>query len=392
MWFAQLIGMGAITGVVAFLPLYLPHLGVSSLEEIEFWAGVLMGVAPLFAGAASPYWGSVADRKGRKPMVERVMIMFGTVMICMAFVTSVYQLLALRIIQGIFGGFTAAALALVTSVTPNEEMGFTLGMFQTAMITGGAVGPMFGGLVADYFGYRYAFLAFGILCFLALILIHFAVNERFKPIPQTAKLSMRREIGSILSIPGLKSMLVVQFLVQFSIQIIAPVMPLYIQALVPDSQYVASICGTVIAIAGVTSAFASAGIGQFGKRFRNRDILTVAAAIGAVIFACQAMAADIINLAVLRGLSGLCLGAMMPTSNTIISFLIPVERRGIAYGVTTGAAQLGNVIGPISGGALAVSLGMPSVFWVTALLFAAIAIWVGWRIKEPQVGARGESC
>lgn len=385
MWLAQFVGMGAITGVLAFLPLYLPQLGITSLEDIELWAGVLMGVAPLCAGLASPYWGSVADRKGRKPMVERVMLMFGTVMFGMAFVTNVYQLFALRIVQGIFGGFTAAALALVTTVTPVEEIGFTLGMFQTAMIAGGAAGPMFGGLVADHFGYRQAFIAFGVLCLFSLLIIHFAVSERFTPVPQTAKPSMRRDITAILSIPGLKSMLVVQFLVQFSIQIIAPVMPLYIQTIVPDSPYLASICGTVIAVAGVTSAFASAGVGFITKRFGNKTVLATAAAIGAVFFGFQALATTVISLSILRGLSGLCLGAMMPTSNTIITFLIPAQRRGMAYGVTTGAAQMGNVMGPLTGGALALSFGLTSVFWVTALLFAATAVWVGWRIKEPQV-------
>ena len=320
-------------------------------------------------------------------MVERVMTMFGVVMISMAFVTNVYQLFALRIVQGIFGGFTAAALALVTTVTPNEEIGFTLGMFQTAMIAGGAAGPMFGGLVADHFGYRQAFIAFGVLCLLSLVIIHFAVTERFTPVPQTAKSSMRRDIMTILSIPGLKSMLVVQFLLQFSIQIIAPVMPLYIQAMVPDSPYLASICGTVIAVAGVTSAFASASIGHIAKKFGNCTVLTAAAAVGAVFFASQALATTVVSLSVLRGLSGLCIGAMMPTSNTIITYLIPPERRGMAYGVTTGAAQMGNVMGPLTGGALALSLGLPSVFWVTGLLFAAVAVWVGWRIKEPQAAA-----
>lgn len=383
MWFAQLIGMGAITGVVSFMPLYLPQLGVTDLAGVELWSGILMGVAPLFAGIASPYWGAIADRSGRKPMVERVMLMFGTVMIGMAFVTNAYQLLGLRVVQGIFGGFTASALALVTSVTPNEEIGFTLGMFQTAMIAGGATGPLFGGLVADHFGYRQTFIAFGVLCLISMILIHFAVSEHFTPAIQKVKPSLLREMRNIVAIPGLKSMLVVQFLIQFSIQIITPVMPLYIQSLAADTGYLASICGAVIAVAGVTSAISSASVSQIAKRFANRDIVVVAAAVGSFFFAWQALVVDVMSLAVLRGISGLCLGAMLPTSNTIITYLIPAEKRGIAYGVTTGAAQIGNVLGPVSGGMIALSLGLPSVFWCTALLFAAVSIWVGWRIKEP---------
>jgi putative cell wall-binding protein len=49
LWFAQLAGMGAITGVMAFLPLYVNDLGITSLEEAEVWSGLLMGAGPLTA-------------------------------------------------------------------------------------------------------------------------------------------------------------------------------------------------------------------------------------------------------------------------------------------------------------------------------------------------------
>lgn len=385
MFLVQLIGMGAITGLISFLPLYIPHLGVSSLEETEMWSGILMGVASFFAAVAGPYWGALADRSGRKLMVERVMLMFGIVMICMAFTTNIYQLLALRIIQGIFGGFTASALALVASVTPKEEIGFTMGIFQTAMITGSAVGPMFGGIIADTLGYRQTFVAFGLLCLLSLVIIRFAVEECFTPTPQPEKISVIHQISAVISIPGLKSMLIVQFLIQFAVQIIGPVMPLYIQTLAPGSPFIATICGIIIAIAGVTSAIAAAGAGRLSKRFDNRDILVTASAIGAVFFALQALAQNVVSLGILRGLSGLCLGAMLPASTTIITYLIPSEKRGVAFGVTTGAAQMGNVLGPLSGGGIALLLGMPAVFWCTALLFAAVTLWVRWQIKQPVI-------
>lgn len=382
MWFAQVMGMSAITGVVSFLPLYITHLGVTSLEETEIWAGILMGVAALFAGISGPYWGALGDRKGRKPMVERVMLMFSLVMIGMAFVTNVYQLLVLRIVQGIFGGFTAAALALVTSVTPEEEIGFTMGIFQTAMVVGGAFGPMFGGIVADHVGYRQTFVVFGLLCLLALTVIHFAVPEHFKPAPQTAKPSVWRDIQSVVIIPGIKSMLLVLFLIQFAIQVIAPIMPLYVQTMVADNTYIASISGTVIAVAGLTSSISSASMGLMGKHFSHRMILCTAASLGAVFFYLQTLAADVLTLGAFRALSGFCLGAMIPSANTIITYLIPPEKRGVAYGVTSGASLMGNVIGPLSGGFIALHFGIGSVFLCTSLFFAVTAAWVGLRVKE----------
>ncbi|MDR3591135.1 MAG: MFS transporter [Negativicutes bacterium] len=384
MWFAQLIGMGAITGVMAFLPLYIPSLGVNTVEETEVWAGVLMGVASLAAALAGPHWGAVADRHGRKPMVERVMGVFFVIMVAMGFVTDVYQLLVLRILQGIFGGFTAAALALVTSITPPREIGFTLGIYQTAMIAGGAFGPMFGGLVSDHFGYRQAFIAFGLLCLLSLVIIRFAVTERFVPVARTEKKPLLQEIRGIITVPGLGIILIVQFLIQFSIMNIAPVLPLYIQHLAPDLVYIASTCGAIIAVAGLTSALASAGMGQLSKRFDHRRILLVSAACSAVFFAAQAAASDVLILGIMRGLSGFFLGAMLPTINAVIFLLIPAEKRGVAYGITTGAMQMGNVFGPLTGGTLALYFGIPAVFWVTAGLFAAMAVWVLLYVRNPE--------
>lgn len=375
MWFAQFNGMGAITGVIAFLPLYLPELGITNLEQIEIWSGTLMAVASLCAAISGPHWGAYADRHGRKLMVERVMIVFFILMIAMAFVTNVYQLLALRMIQGLFGGFTSAALALVTSLTPPEEIGFTMGFYQTAMIAGSAFGPMFGGLIGDHFGYRQAFIAFGIMCIISLFVIHFAVVEHFIPEPHVTKPSVNKQITHILSTPGLKSMLLIQFSIQFAVQAIAPILPLSIQGLAPDSTYIASTCGAIIAVTGITSALASASMGTISKGFKQTSILVCAAGLAALSFAGQAMATGVISLGIARGISGLFLGAMLPTVNSIVYLLIPPEKRGVAYGVASSAALMGNVLGPLSGGVFAIYFGTHSVFWLTAAMFAFVSIW-----------------
>jgi DHA1 family multidrug resistance protein-like MFS transporter len=382
MWFAQLAGMGAITGVMAFLPLYIPQLGVSSESGIELWSGILVGIASFTAALAGPHWGAIADRRGRKPMVERVMAAFFVVMVLMGFVANVYQLLFLRIIQGIFGGFTAAALALVTSITPPSEVAFTLGIYQTAMIAGGAFGPMFGGIVADHLGYRQAFIAFGLLCLLSLVIIHFAVTEKFVPAQRESKQPLFQVIKQVITLPGIAIILTVQFLTQFSIMIIAPLLPLYVLSLAPNLTYIASTAGIIIAAAGLTSALASAAMGSLSKRFSHRFILLVASVFAALCFAAQAAATNIWTLGAMRALSGFFLGAMLPTINAFIYLLIPADKRGVAFGVTSSSMQMGNVIGPLTGGAIALYFGIPVVFWLTAILFILVAVWVGLFLKD----------
>lgn len=383
MWFAQLAGMGAISGAVSFLPLYISRLGITSTEETELWAGILVAVAPLFAALSGPHWGALGDRHGRKIMTERVMFVMIFIIGAMAFVTNVYQLFALRLLQGLFGGFTASAIALVTSISPPDKISFTLGFFQTAMIAGGAFGPMFGGVIADAFGYNSAFIAFSLLSLLALFIIHMAVVEDFTPAPTKQKVPIWTQIRGVLAVDGLKAMLFIMFLIQFGVQAIVPVLPLYVQSLAPNSLYLASICGGIIAITGLTSALASASISKLTARIPHRCVLIGAAFFAALTFASQALATNVWALGVARGFSGLFMGAMLPTINTLVYLLIPAAQRGISYGVTSSAALLGSVLGPLSSGLLALQLGTKSVFWLTALLFAAVCLW-SFTLRTPQ--------
>lgn len=391
MWSAQFIGMSAITGVVSFLPLFVTHLGLTDASEVAMWSGILMGSASFCAALSNPYWGAMADRKGRKPMVEKVLLMFGLIIITMAYVSSVYQLLTLRILQGLCGGFVAAATALAVSMSPKEQISFTVGILQTSLIVGGATGPMIGGLIADYYGYRQPFIVFGALCMLALFVIRFAIVEKFTPVAKNEKPSLKETIAYVWSISDLKLMLLVQFLTQFAIQSIGPILPLYIQTMVSSNINLASISGAIIAIAGITSAIASAGMGIVSKHFSHKQILITSSLLGGISYIGQLAANDIFTLAVLRAINGLCIGAMIPSSNTIVTYLIPEPKRGAAFGITSGAALMGNVLGPICAGLMSFAFGISSIFWITSILFFLVCALLFVQAKEEYSTWRDES-
>ncbi|CUH95673.1 hypothetical protein P22_1749 [Propionispora sp. 2/2-37] len=381
MWGIQFIGMSAITGVISFLPLYVTQLGVTGTAAVSVWSGLLMGITSLCAALSNPYWGAKADRRGRKALVKQVLLFFGLIIIAMSFVSNVYQLLILRILQGFCGGFTAAATALVTSMSPPEKIPFTIGMFQSAMIIGAATGPMAGGFVADTFGYRQPFIVFGVLCLCSLVILHFAVTEKYTPSVEKEKTSIWKNIQYVCSLKSVKLLLFIQFLAQFAIQSIGPILPQYIQSLGINHNNIASISGMIIAIAGIASAIASAGIGYINKYVSNKQILVGAALIGALSFIGQLAVDNLTALSLLRALSGLCIGVMVPCSNTIIAYRLPENKRGAAFGITGGAALLGNVLGPISAGLLSLSFGMFSIFGFTALLFFLVFLLLAAQVE-----------
>lgn len=166
-------------------------------------------------------------------------------MLAMAYASSVYEMLVLRALQGVFGGFTAAVLALVTSITPKEHIDFTMSVYQTAMIAGAAFGPLFGGLSPIPLAIRNPFMSFAALSILSLIIIHLGVQEDFQPQSTANRPSIGRQIRAMVAIPGLRAMLVIMFLIQFAIQVISPILPLYVQRLAVDPAYVASAVGAV---------------------------------------------------------------------------------------------------------------------------------------------------
>jgi len=143
-FFAEMIAVTGINFVIPFLPFYIKELVISGTEQVAYWSGWLMGAPSLALIIVSPIWGSLADRVGRKPMIERAMFGGAISIFMMAWATNVYQLLILRLIQSALTGTIAACTALISASSPSKKMGFSLGLVQTGIFLGNFLGPLLG--------------------------------------------------------------------------------------------------------------------------------------------------------------------------------------------------------------------------------------------------------
>jgi MFS transporter, DHA1 family, multidrug resistance protein len=153
-----------------FLPLYVMELGVTDPTRVALWSGMLTAVTPAVAGLLGPLWGSFADRVGRKMMMIRSLAGFVLIVAAMGLVTSVTQLLVLRVLQGVIAGFSVFAMALASVSCPKDKVPVAIGRVQGAQLLSVAIGPAAGGYVASHFGLRYAFFVTAGMCALALAL------------------------------------------------------------------------------------------------------------------------------------------------------------------------------------------------------------------------------
>src|SRR5512136_3036453 len=179
LFFSQMMVAVGFSSIFPFLPFYVKELGSSTGLSIELLSGLVFSSQAFTMMLASPLWGVVADRYGRKLMVERTMFGGTIILLLMAFVVSAEQLVLLRAVQGLITGTVAAANALLASMTPRRYMGYAMGLLQVGFGTGIALGPLIGGAIADAYGYHVAFYITAAMLFLAGLLVWFGIHGNF---------------------------------------------------------------------------------------------------------------------------------------------------------------------------------------------------------------------
>jgi EmrB/QacA subfamily drug resistance transporter len=112
-------------------------------------------------------FGRLADIIGRKKVFSLGILLFTVSTFLIIFSGSITSLIILRIFQGIASAMIfGTSLAIITSVFQPGERGKAMGINITAVYLGLSVGPVIGGLLTQYFGWRsiFAFLVpFGII-------------------------------------------------------------------------------------------------------------------------------------------------------------------------------------------------------------------------------------
>jgi len=384
-FFAELIAITGMAFVIPFLPFYIKELGISNLKQVANWSGALIGAPSLIMVIVSPIWGCLADRMGRKLMIERAMFGGGITIFLMALATNIYQLFLLRLMQGALTGTIAACTALISASSPSKKMSYSLGLLQTGIFLGSFLGPVLGGISADILGFRNSFKITAILLFISGFLIFFLVEESFIPsVKKKQTIPLKKRIAVLFSNRLLLIMFFVLFLVQFSIKSISPIFPLFMETIISNPNAISSFTGLMFALTGLMAAFTSLNVGKLIENKPNMSLLTLSIIGTGLFFLPQGYASNITQLALMRLGLGLFYGAIIPIANTIISLSTPSEHRGKVFGVSYSTTFLGNIFGPFFGGLIMTTFNIESVFVFTGciLLFAGFTLFVFFKKSE----------
>ena len=388
LFFAQLMVAVGFSSIFPFLPLYVEHLGSSSGLSIELLSGLVYSGQAFTMMLASPLWGALADRHGRKLMVERSMFGGALTLLLMSFAASAEQLVVMRTIQGLITGTIAAANALLASVTPRKHIGYAMGLLQVGFGTGIAVGPLIGGFVADLFGYSVVFYLTAALLFLAGVLVHWGVHENFQPKQsQQRKTSLLQDWRTLLGVAGVKVTFLTRFLTSMARMIVLPIIPLFIATLLVDSSKLNTFTGLVMGIASAATTISAVFLGKLGDRVGYRRVLIVSLVIMGVLYLPQGYASAGWQLLVLQGLVGITLGGVLPIISALLANYVKAGGEGAAFGLDNSINAAGRAVAPMIGAAIATGWGYPAVFVVTGLVCLAAVVLAALGLPPSRIKA-----
>lgn len=377
--------VGAFTTIVAmtlllpFLPLYVEHLGVSDPAAVVQWSGAAFGATFLSAALTAPLWGRLGDRYGRKLMLIRASLGMAIAMSLIGLAQNVWQLVLLRLLAGLLGGYASGATILVATQTPKARSGWALGMLASGIMAGNLAGPLIGGVLPPLVGIRNTFFIAGGVIFLTFLATTFLLKEAprrrgtqpgaaAEAPPGLRQLEQRRSVAT---------MFLVACLLMFALLSIEPIITVYLMQL--HTENLTLMAGVVMSGAALGSILAASRLGRLADRIGHWRVLTACLAITAVLLIPQAFVSNVWQLAILRFAMGLATGGLLPCIASIIRHAVPQRVAGRMLGYSTSSQYVGQVLGPLTGGFLGGHFGMGMVFLGTSALMAACAL-LTWRL------------
>ena len=371
-----------VSQLAPILPLYFHDLGVQTPEAMSLWSGLATGATYIIVCLAAPFWGRVADKKGRKITLIRSSFGMALCNVLIAFQTTPEGVVLIRLVQGLVSGFYSASITLIASESPIERTGWALGLLASANLAGSLIGPLLGGYIADTVGIRNDFIIVGTLMGLAGVLATIFIHENYIPQPNPEKLSIRKLKEQIPEFNSIVALCVASFIYAICIMSLQPVISVYIKGIVPsNTENLAFIAGAVFSAMGIAQLMSSSPLGKLVDKIGPRKVLVVSLIYVGILNIPQAYVSDVYQLATIRFLQGFGLGGMLPALNTYLSSKTPREFTGQVFSYNQSCLFFGYFLGSVGGASLMAWLGFTTLFWVSGGLFIISALWIGFKLK-----------
>jgi DHA1 family multidrug resistance protein-like MFS transporter len=380
--------------VTPFIPLFVLELVGGDPIQAATWSGLALGISPLMTAIAGPFWGAFAARYGARPAMMRTLLMSPFLVLLVAFSTAIWQVMVLRFLIGVLGGFYVLVHALVGQTAPRDRVGQAIGYLQAISMVTLAIIPPVAGLFSDVLGVRSSFLL-GATVMLASFWVMWrgyeaepkaapgvaaptttsapssaAAKPTDRPADQPAAKKSPGAAWALLSSPELAVVSAIIFVGQYVERVFWPLAPLLVVEMEPGSEQVGLMTGLVLGLGSAATAISALVCGRLARRVSARTLLLASLACGVLTLPLLATMASFWAFMAARVVMGLLTGGIVTLAYAHVSTLLPSDRLSVSFSMFASVAMVASAVGPVSMSTLAATAGLRSPLLVGAIGFA----------------------
>jgi MFS transporter, DHA1 family, multidrug resistance protein len=375
--FIEAVGFGHF---ISFLPLLVEDIGVAE-ADVASAVGTLSAAALFLGLPLVPFWGAWADRYSRKVIVVRSAVIETLLFALLVFTHELWQLFLLVPLVGLVLGNTGVMLAELTDRTPRARLGFSISLVGTAGPLGFAIGPAFGGVVADRFGVQSLFLVDAILTAAVVVLLVVGYHERRDRERTTLSVLtlVRRSLVAVVRHPLARAVFVAYFLLLLGQRLTLPFLAIYVEELAGPVM-LATTVGLVAGGYGIAASLGSPLGGLLGDRIGYRRMYVAAVGVVTICLVFAAVAPTLLPFALAYAAYGVGFATASSMLYAVLATGLPDEIRSPVLNLALAPLYLSGVLGSlITTAALEATGGDLRPLWAASAgivaLGAAPAIW-----------------
>ncbi len=371
--FIDLLGFGII---IPLLPFYAEH-----FHADPFTVGLLMATYSLTQLIATPLWGSLSDRIGRRPVLLITLGGAAASYIWLGLVDNLFALFLARAVGGAMAGNISAAFAYMADITTKKDRAQGMGLIGAAFGLGFIAGPAIGGLLAgsDPATANYSLPAFAaaglslVALLLAISVLKESLSEEIRARIATRPRQKRfRLLFETLRTPNLGFLVALSFLATFVFAGMEATFAMWSER---TYQWGPQQTGFLLAGVGIVSAAIQGGlIGRLARRFGEEKLIiqgSLALAVGMILIP---FSENLWILMLAMAILAYGFSTLSPSLNSLISLQVDEENQGAVMGVTRSATTLARVVGPVWAGIIFAQLGKDWPYFTGGMIMLFVAV------------------
>lgn len=380
LFFTMVVVMIGFGIVIPIMPFYVEQMGANATQ-----LGMLMAVFSIMQFIFSPMWGSISDRRGRKPVLLLGVLGNALTMFAMGFATDYWMLFAARALAGVLSSATMpTAMAYISDSTDERARSGGMGIIGAAMGVGMVLGPGIGGWMSKI-SLAAPFFTGGVLSLLAMLFIVFVLPESLPAEKRAARTERARgpQLSSMWKalFGPLGFVLFLAFIINFALANFEGVFGLFSAH---RYGYGPGQVGTVMMVIGVISAVVQGlATGPVTERFGEAAVIKVSLLASAVGFVLMLLAESFPMVLLTVGMFVISNAMLRPAIASATSKMAE-GGQGMVMGLNNGYQSLGRTAGPLWAGALFdVNISFP---YLTAALIMLVSFVMTLLVSPGRVG------